>query len=314
MWVLIIGNSTVLVANRYVYDNQRFVALDSNPSKTLAVRWVSGLELPKLNSAQDRTIRKTGFTFLYNEAHEQAAWVAYQLTKSETRGFIERTDNFREDPSVKTGSATSADYQGTGYDRGHLAPAGDMGWSTSAMSESFFYSNMSPQVPAFNRGIWKRLEEKVRLWAMDYDTLYVVTGPVLTADLPQIGPNRVSVPRYFYKVLLDFSEPELKGIGFVMPNLGSKLPLQHYTVSIDSVERLTGLDFFPELPDVQESILERSVCLSCWQWSGSNSSIGSPGLPATPKVPVSVQCSGTTQSGARCKRKTTNPNGRCYQH
>jgi endonuclease G len=327
---------------------------DSTLPSSLRVRWVSGLELPKLNSSKEKPIHKTGFSLLYNEAHEQATWVAYQLTKSETQGFIERTDNFREDPMVKTGSATSADYQGSGYDRGHLAPAGDMGWSSLAMSESFYYSNMSPQIPAFNRGIWKRLEEKVRLWAMDYDTLYVVTGPVLTLDLPKIGPSQVSVPRYYYKVLLDYSEPEIKGIGFVMPNLGSKLPLQYYAVSIDSVERLTGIDFFPKLADEQENLIEKNVCLGCWSWEGigaqngrtgsatgnqavsgngttavlvaPNSEVLKPGglvsgrgntsvsAPRPPSSTAAVQCSGVTQSGARCKRKTTSPNGRCYQH
>ena len=326
----------------------QIIVLDTNPLKSLRVRWVNNLELPKVNSKQDLIIRKTGFSFLYNEPHEQATWVAYQLTQSETQGFVERTDNFREDPMVKTGSATTADYQGSGYDRGHLAPAGDMGWSTAAMSESFYYSNMSPQLPAFNRGIWKRLEEQVRSWAMDYDTLYVVTGPVLTADLSKIGPNQVSVPRYYYKVLLDYSEPDVKGIGFVMPNQGSKLSLQQYAVSIDSVERLTGLDFFYKLSDDHEGLIEKSVCLGCWNWgngaakSGSSgavgsgpirgsdganpvgtisgvstaSGIGNPSVtvPHNPSSTGAVQCSGITQAGARCKRKTTNPNGRCYQH
>lgn len=296
---------------------------DSLLPTSFRVRWVNGLELPQLNSVNDKVIRKTGFSLLYNEVHEQASWVAYQLTQSETQGFVERTDNFREDPMVKTGSATSADYQGSGYDRGHLAPAGDMGWSSLAMSESFYYSNMSPQVPAFNRGIWKRLEEQVRSWAVDYDTLYVVTGPVLTADLSKIGPNQVSVPRYYYKVLLDYSEPQVKGIGFVMPNMGLKLPLQNYAVSIDSVERLTGINFFPKLVDNQEEIIEKTVCLSCWNWgslggssqssvSGSgNSSVSAPRHPAASGA---VQCSGITQSGVRCKRRTTSLNGRCYQH
>ncbi len=182
---------------------------------------------------------------------------------------------------------------------------------------------MSPQVPAFNRGIWKRLEEQVRSWAVDYDTLYVVTGPVLTADLSKIGPNQVSVPRYYYKVLLDYSEPQVKGIGFVMPNMGLKLPLQNYAVSIDSVERLTGINFFPKLVDNQEEIIEKTVCLSCWNWgslggssqssvSGSgNSSVSAPRHPAASGA---VQCSGITQSGVRCKRRTTSLNGRCYQH
>lgn len=319
MGELAMRNMALLEVEKWKINKEttRITVLDTNPLKALKVKWVNNLELPKVNLKQDQIIRKTGFSFLYNEPHEQATWVAYQLTQSETQGFVERTDNFREDPLVKTGSATSADYQGSGFDRGHLAPAGDMGWSTSAMSESFYYSNMSPQVPAFNRGIWKRLEEQVRLWAIDYDTLYVVTGPVLTADLPKIGPNQVSVPRYYYKVLLDYSEPEVKGIGFVMPNQGSKLSLQQYAVSIDSVERLTGLDFFHRMADDQEGLIEKQLCVSCWSWGNGAAKSGSTGsvtVPHNTSTSGAVQCSGITQSGARCKRKTTNPNGRCYQH
>lgn len=172
----------------------RETPIDTNALRDLKVKWVKGLEIPKTSSSKDRIIKKTGFSLLYNESHEQAEWVAYQLTKSETNSVFERTDNFMVDPMVKTGSAVAADYQGSGYDRGHLAPAGDMGWSAASMTESFYYSNMSPQLPAFNRGIWKRLEEQVRTWAIDYDTLYVVTGPVLQMGLPKIGPNEVSVP------------------------------------------------------------------------------------------------------------------------
>lgn len=291
---------------------------DTNSLRKLHVKWVKGLEIPKINPSKDKIIKKTGFSLLYNESHEQAAWVAYQLTQSETRSMYDRTDNFMVDPMVKTGSATALDYQGSGYDRGHLAPAGDMGWSAASMAESFYYSNMSPQVPAFNRGIWKRLEEQVRDWAVQYDTLYVATGPVLQTSLPTIGPNAVSIPRWYYKVILDYSEPGIKGIAFVMPNLGSKLKLQEYAVSIDSVERLTGLDFFPLLEDSQEQQIEQWVCLPCWTWAdevSGNPSIyrGSTNTPR-PTTSEAVQCSGITQAGNRCKRMTTNPSGRCYQH
>jgi len=298
----------------------RETPIDTNALRDLKVKWVKGLEIPKTSSSKDRIIKKTGFSLLYNESHEQAEWVAYQLTKSETNSVFERTDNFMVDPMVKTGSAVAADYQGSGYDRGHLAPAGDMGWSAASMTESFYYSNLSPQLPAFNRGIWKRLEEQVRTWAIDYDTLYVVTGPVLQMGLPKIGPNEVSVPGWYYKVILDYSEPGIKGIGFVMPNQGSKLKLQDYAVSIDSVERLTGLDFFPLLDDLQERPIERTLCLPCWDWGNASTGINNStihqntgGIPR-PTTSTAVQCSGITQSGNRCKRMTTNPSGRCYQH
>ncbi|MBU6325611.1 MAG: DNA/RNA non-specific endonuclease [Bacteroidetes bacterium] len=264
-------------------------------------------ELPLIRPG-DQIVRHTGYTLCYSETHEQAAWVAYDLTRSEAAGGYERTNKFIPDPSVQTGSATAADYANSGYDRGHLAPAGDMGWSAITMSESFYYSNMSPQEPSFNRGIWKKLEEQVRAWANADSVLYVVTGPVLSEGLPTIGPNMVSVPRYYYKVLLDFNKPGFKAIGFVLPNAPSSLPLSSFAVSVDSVERLTGLDFFPALPDGAEDLLESDCCVNCWTMGTGGSMITAPNSGA------SVQCKGTTQAGNRCRNMTRNENGYCHVH
>ncbi len=161
------------------------------------------IELPHYTNDSE-IIQHTGYALKYNEQYEQAEWVAYQLTDIEVNGKYERSDNFRKDPFVSTGSATLKDYKGSGYDRGHLIPASDMKWSPDAMSSSFYMSNMSPQDPSFNRGIWKKLEEQVREWAVDNREIYVVTGPVLTNGLYQtIGVNKVAVPNHYYKVVLD---------------------------------------------------------------------------------------------------------------
>lgn len=239
----------------------------SNPKKTSLL---TNLEIPKTNS-KDKIITHSGFSFLYNENHEQANWVAYELTKEKTNKLFKRTDQFKSDPKITTESASDNDYLGSGFDRGHLAPAADMSWSYISMSESFYYSNMSPQTPSFNRGIWKKLEELVRKWAIENDTVYVVTGPVLTNDLFSIGPNNVSIPKYYYKVILDYSEPSIKGIGFILPNEGSKEPLQNYAVPIDYVEKLTGIDFYPLIDDEQEEIIEKTLCLECWTWKKNKS-------------------------------------------
>jgi endonuclease G len=205
------------------------------------------------------------YTLSYNEAHEQANWVMYKLTASYLSGEnAERSDNFRIDPEIITGSAAPDDYKRTGYDRGHLLPAADMGWSPEAMSLTFLMSNMSPQAPSFNRGIWKKLEARVREWAIEDGLIYVVTGPVLEDGLPEIGEDRVSVPHYFYKIILDYQEPEIKGIGFVMANQKSNLDIYHYAVSIDSVENLTGLVFFSALPDELEQEIESTLNLNGW--------------------------------------------------
>lgn len=223
-------------------------------------------ELPK-TTAKDQIVRHTGYTLSYSEPNEQALWVAYELTREHATSTHERTNKFLEDPLVTTGSATNADYAKSGYDRGHLAPAADMGWSTITMKESFYFSNMSPQEPSFNRGIWKRLEEQVRQWAKDNELVYVVTGPVLThSPFEHIGISNVSVPKYYYKVILDYTEPEVKAIGFILPNASSTLPLKHFAVSVDSVEKVTGIDFFYQLPHAVERKLESKVDVALWSW------------------------------------------------
>jgi endonuclease G len=260
------------------------------------------------HSSDDQIISHFAYSLKYNEKHEQAEWVIYFLTKNRAEGHFKRTDDFRSDPSVKTGSATLEDYKDSGYDRGHLAPAGDMAWSKEAMSESFFMSNMSLQKPGFNRGIWKNLESQIRSWAIAYEEIYVVTGPVLSNNLSVIGPDKVSVPKYFYKVILDYKEPEIKGIGFILANESSKKPLQDFAVSIDSVEKFTGLDFFPALPDSIENAIESKIAISSWAFFVSQNQ------SSKPSESKSMQCKGITQKGTRCKRMTTNENGYCEQH
>ena len=224
------------------------------------------IELPK-PKPEDVIIHHTGHILSYNETHEQANWVAYELNLKEVNSTFKRTNDFRPDPMVKTGSASLADYKGSGYDRGHLAPAADMKWSLKAMSESFYMSNMSPQRPSFNRDIWKRLEEQVRKWAVNNKSVYIATGGVLTSGLIKIGPNQVSVPEKFYKVILDYQEPELKGIGFILPNKDSQEPLENYAITIDKVESMTGIDFFHKLPNEIEEEIESEVNLSRWNFS-----------------------------------------------
>ena len=205
------------------------------------------------------------YDLAYDELHEQAKWVFYKLDSSRINGPISRTDKFKIDPLVVTGSANHNDYKGSGFDRGHLAPAGDMTWSLQAMNESFYYSNMSPQVPSFNRGIWRKLESKVRSWVTDFDSIYVTTGPVLELNLSSIGEG-VSVPKYFYKSLVGFRDSRALSIAFVLPNEGSRKELQEFVISVDSLENLTGIDFNSKLHSNLQSPLENSVCMNCWKW------------------------------------------------
>ncbi|MCP9236460.1 DNA/RNA non-specific endonuclease [Lewinella sp. JB7] len=212
-----------------------------------------------------------GFVLSYNEDWEQAEWVAYVLTRDHLqREWTERRDNFREDPAVGTGSATDADYRGSGYDRGHLAPFADFAWDPELADRTFYLSNVSPQARQFNQGIWRELEELTRDWANRFERLYVITGPV-TTEPPKyhIGrDNRVAVPRAYFKVLLDLDQPEQKGIGFIIPNEISFDPLPEFAVSIDEVETRTGIDFFPDLmPEDLEAELESVGNPDFWPFS-----------------------------------------------
>jgi endonuclease G, mitochondrial len=221
---------------------------------------------PKGNP-HDTILRYTGFTLSYNEKYEEPAWVIYILTKSKVRGGSEvRTENFRPDKNITSGSATLKDYTGSGFDRGHMAPAADMKWSAKAMSESFLLSNMSPQEKEFNRGIWGKLEAKVRDWAVQNDSILVITGPVLKGIRKYIGKDSVGVPSYYFKVVADISYPTYKVISFVLPNKGSNRDLMDYTVTVDSVEKITGLRFFPEITDrSMRKTLETSISVTQWK-------------------------------------------------
>lgn len=272
------------------------------------------LEIPTRKPGE-KVIIHEGYCLSFNERHKQANWVAYELTDSETISVFTRSNRFMPDPNVATGTATDNDYSHSGYDRGHLAPAADMGWSETAMKESFYYSNMSPQLPGFNRGIWKRTEELVRNWAVEYQAVYVVTGPVLTTGLHAIGANHVSVPRYFYKVVLDKHTPA-KGVGFVISNQSSTAALQSFAVSIDSVEKLTGIDFFPLLADSIENRVESRVNINEWNWhTGASHSPGRSILSGEAKAASkAVQCAGITKRGIQCRNMTTNKSGFCHLH
>ena len=206
------------------------------------------------------------YDFVYDENHEQSKWVFYKLIPSMINGPYERKNDFRKDPLVLSGTAINQDYRGSGYDRGHLMPAADMAWSAQSMSESFFYSNMSPQFPSFNRGVWKRLENRVRKWALECDSMYVFTGPLLNSELNFIGGNHVSIPEYYFKVILRFNNNSKECIGFLMPNQSSKRDLTEFVFSVDYIESKSNIDFFRYLNDSTEERLQKKANTKLWVW------------------------------------------------
>ena len=217
-------------------------------------------------STTNQIIKHDYYTLSYNEKYEQAEWVAYELKKSYLRSSDFERPYFIEDPKVKTGSADWRNYKKSGYDKGHLCPAGDMEFAINAYNDTFFTSNISPQVHDFNGGVWNRLEQKTRYWATKYDGIYVITGGVLNSSLKTIGKEKVSVPNYFYKILLDNSNGQYKMIAFLVPNTKSDKSLYSFVVSVDSLEKMTGIDFFPKLDDKTENRLEKSSDYKSWSF------------------------------------------------
>jgi endonuclease G len=216
--------------------------------------------LPRVSSGD--YVEHNYFSLSYVEEHEQPEWVFYKLTNQMISGEAKRSDNFREDPKIRSGSAQLADYKGSGLDRGHLAPAADMKLNEQSMSESFFLSNMSPQQPSFNRGKWKKLEETVRSWVSDSTDLWVITGPIFKGNQGSIGENEVTIPGFYYKVVYNPSNSSM--IGFIMPNKKIEQDLKSFACKVDHVEAISGIDFFYKMEDEEERKLESTLNLDLW--------------------------------------------------
>lgn len=226
-------------------------------------------ELPRLNNHQlEQVIEHLGYTVSYNPKWLVPNWVAYELTNSETYGEQERSNHFKPDPLVKGDPVTTGDYSKSGYDRGHMAPAADMKWSEQAMRESFYMTNICPQLHNLNAGDWKDLEELARDLAQQYGNIYIACGPIVEANYQTIGKNHsIAVPSAFYKVFLRKTHKGWTSIGFIMPNQAGNRPLMTYMLTVDEVEEQTGIDFFYNLPDSIESQVESTYSVADWSLS-----------------------------------------------
>lgn len=212
----------------------------------------------------EEIVEYKAFTVSFNPEMHIPNWVSWELLRSEVTGSESRRSNFKTDPNVK-GCATNADYRGSGYDRGHMAPAGDMKWDSEAMDECFLFTNMCPQLHSLNGGTWQKLEDKCREWASIDSALVIICGPILTEAPDEfIGEQMVAVPKAFFKVVAaPYANPP-RGIGFIMPNGTVKGGLQAAAVTIDSVEAVTGHDFFATLPDSVQNIIESQCRFQKW--------------------------------------------------
>lgn len=204
-------------------------------------------------STTKQIVKHKYYTLSYNEKFEQAEWVAYELKKEYLTNNDFKRPYFIEDPKVVTGSADWRNYKKSGYDKGHLCPAGDMEFNKDAYTDTFYTSNISPQKHDFNSGIWNRLEQKTRYWAEKYNDIYVVTGGILKDSDKKIGTEKVAVPKYFYKIILAKSGKEHKAISFLVPNEDSDKSIYDFVVPIETLEKMTGIDFFPNLKNLKSS-------------------------------------------------------------
>ena len=261
--------AVLCIASVVVVNNQSDEEPVAEQPSTTEVDQNVAYELPRLNNNQpEQIIEHIGYTVSYNPTWLVPNWVAYELTAVETGGEQERSNHFKPDPLVEGDPVVTSDYSKSGYDRGHMAPAADMKWSEQAMRESFYMTNMCPQLHNLNAGDWKDLEEMARSWAQQYGNIYIACGPIVEAEYPTIGKTHtIAVPAAFYKVFLRQTKEGWTSIGFIMPNQAGNRPLMTYMLTVDEVEAQTGLDFFYNLPDSIEALVESDYSISDWTLS-----------------------------------------------
>lgn len=218
-----------------------------------------------LSGSSEQIIRRKAYILSYNKKTKIPNWVAWHLTADHIDGIVPRSNDYKEDPDVPSPRATNEDYKNVPWTRGHMCPAGDNKWDERAMSESFLLSNMCPQTASLNTGLWNRLEQSCRIWAKKYGDLFIVCGPVLLkTEHETIGANKVVVPEAFFKVILCLRGAP-KSIGFIIRNNDGKKKRDQFVNTIDEVERITGFDFYPALPDSIENKVESYANLEDWK-------------------------------------------------
>ena len=247
--------------NTEAYDTNEESADNNKGNKRL-------LELPgKLKGIPERIISHYAYTLSFNREHNQPNWVAWELTNKETNGHIQRSNDFIPDPMIPVPhQVTTEDYKGSGYDRGHMAPAADMKWSGKAMTECFYMSNMCPQHGSLNSGPWSTLEKACRRWAVQEGSVYIVCGPVFKGNKQKkIGKDiKITVPDGFFKVVLSMKKDKEKAIGFYYTNKSGKQPMSKTATTVDAIEEMTGMDFFVNIPDKLEKRIEATYSLKAW--------------------------------------------------
>ena len=255
-----------LLTSLYLFFSLFLFALDEAVTKEVPLPIFDNTLTFALPLDTNNLYEYQAFNLEFSPKDKQARWVGYFVSKErlEATKIKRKGIAFTEDKKIKEGSANDNDYRHSGYDRGHLVPARDMAFSKETLKESFLFSNISPQLPKFNRGKWAELESYVRDMAKKHEMIYVITGPIFDETDKKIGMNAVSVPSYFFKALLFYSSSKVEAIGFIMPNQKLNDSLESFACSIDMLELLVDIDVFASLPDDIEEVVERSYSKGFW--------------------------------------------------
>ncbi|MBQ9529141.1 MAG: DNA/RNA non-specific endonuclease [Bacteroidales bacterium] len=217
-----------------------------------------------MQGVPEQIIIKKGYTTSYNQNTLQPNWVFWRLIADHVNGDEARSGNaYHEERKVAKPRATLADYRRSGFSRGHMCPAGDNKWDKQAMYDSFSLINICPQTERCNSGVWNNIEMQCREWALEYGELYIVSGPIFRSRPETIGPNKVPVPDAFFKVVVCMNGKK-KGIGFICDNIDRNQTMKKCVVTIDEIERITGIDFFPHLTAHERHAVEDRANLRDW--------------------------------------------------
>lgn len=212
----------------------------------------------------EQFLYRKAYVVSYNKDTRQPNWVAWCLTRDHADGDIPRQQQFIEDTDVPYPRPTLEDYRRSGYDRGHMCPAGDNKWDKQAMYESFYLTNMCPQNPSLNSGLWNRFEQDCRSWAKKYGEIYIVCGPIFLGQTHKtIGYNHIVVPEAFFKVVLCM-KGKPQGVGIILRNIPEQTNADICLYSIDEIEKITNIDFFPNLSDDIEQSVESEIDYNFW--------------------------------------------------
>jgi endonuclease G len=229
-----------------------------------------GAPVLRYNFGETTVVGRTGYALTHSNDLKIPLWVCEHVTADELEDGCTRGDWFRSDPQIPIrGRAKKSDYLRSGYDRGHMAPSEDFSASCDEMRDSFYLSNMAPQIGAgFNQHVWSYLEARTRGWVETYGEAWIVTGPVFVEDdeglycTATIGAGEVGVPAAFFKAVVVEDNGEHKALGFILENKrystkqADHADFSDYATTIDDVEARTGLDLFPGLPSNVEGRIE----------------------------------------------------------